>query len=166
MIKYAIPLLLLSVVLVTGIFAFMPIQQATTVHTTIFSNTAKLVDSELTTANTTDQNVTITCPTTSDGCQILELYLRETANVGNVQINVIDLVIDGQNINGAIDVNPDDVANGVTILVTEAGGIALGNGDTLTLNTSDGDTDNAARYTVKVVGVIEGDTAEFGIAFT
>jgi len=35
MIKFAIPTILASLVLVTGIFAFMPVDQASTVHTTI-----------------------------------------------------------------------------------------------------------------------------------
>ena len=155
----------MSVVLVTGIFAFMPIQQASTVHTQIFGNTIQLVDSELLTANTLDQGIRITCPTTSDGCQILEVYVTETANAGNAQFNDIDLVIDGTTIANAIDLVPDDVFANTTILITEAGGIALGNGDSMTIDADAGTNDDDARYTVKVVGFIEGDTADFEIAF-
>ena len=164
MMRYTIPMILTSIVLVAGIFAFVPIQQATTVHTTIQASTVQLVDSELTTVNTTDQDIVITCPATSDGCQILEVFIEETS--GNLAtFDEIDATIDGDAINAFIDILPDDTANGVRIVVTEAGGIALGNGDSISIETADGTTNDAARYTVKVIGFIEGDTNEFGIAF-
>jgi len=40
--KYAIPIILTAVVLVAGIFAFMPVQQASTVHTTVASASSGL----------------------------------------------------------------------------------------------------------------------------
>jgi len=45
--KYTIPSVLASIVVIAAIFAFMPVEQATTVHTTILSsqtNTATFVD--------------------------------------------------------------------------------------------------------------------------
>ena len=38
MIKIAIPILLAGIVMIAGIFAFVPVEQASTVHTTIASN--------------------------------------------------------------------------------------------------------------------------------
>lgn len=164
MIKYTIPIVLASIVLVAGIFAFMPIQQATTVHTTIQASTVQLVDSELTSANTADQDIVITCPVTSDGCQILEVYVEETTG-NDVVFDAIDATIDGDAIADMVDINPDNTINGARELIAQAGGIALGNGDSISLETVDGSTSDAARYTVKVIGLIEGDTDEFGLAF-
>ena len=163
--KYTIPMLLASTIIVGGIFALMPVQEATTTHNQIFANTVKLVDTEFLAVNTLDQDIRITCPATSDGCRILEVYLTETANVGNAEFDDIDLVIDGTTIANAIDIIPDDQADGVTILITEAAGLTLGNGDSMTIDSDAGNTDDNARYTIKIIGIIEGDTADFTIAF-
>ena len=42
--KLAIPAILVATVMVAGIFAFMPVQQASTVHTTIQDTTANLLE--------------------------------------------------------------------------------------------------------------------------
>jgi len=41
--KIAIPVILAATVMVAGIFAFMPVEQATTVHTTILASTERLI---------------------------------------------------------------------------------------------------------------------------
>ena len=59
MMKIAIPVLLVSIVMIAGIFAFMPIDKATTVHTTIQGSQLNSIASDFTTD--TSINVTATC---------------------------------------------------------------------------------------------------------
>lgn len=63
MTKYIIPSILTSLILVAGIFAFMPIEEVSTVHTTIQSTSVKIVEIATTAANfdlTTDDELAIT----------------------------------------------------------------------------------------------------------
>ena len=71
-----IPIILVFTVVVAGFFAFVPIDNASSVHTTIMANTVR-IDEIIVAATAADQDLTITCPTTSDGCRILEIYFRE-----------------------------------------------------------------------------------------
>ena len=54
MMKLALPILLASVVMIAGFFAFMPIDEATTVHTTLQSSSA--ASTQTTTISTNVQN--------------------------------------------------------------------------------------------------------------
>ena len=71
--KFVIPIILVSTILFAGIFAFIPINDATTVHTLVMANTQRI--DEIILATTTDANddLVITCPAASDGCRILEI---------------------------------------------------------------------------------------------
>ena len=64
--KMTIPSLLLGIVMIAGIFAFMPVYEASTVHTTIQSTTVRIVEVTAeergTGAGDQDDNFTITCP--------------------------------------------------------------------------------------------------------
>lgn len=158
--RIVIPAILAATILVAGMFALMPVDKAGTVHTGIQANTARMVsvDSALSTA--ADQDIRITCPATStSGCRILELYVEETTGSGaGVRIDQIDAVINLDPIANMVDINPDLVIDGARALVGQAGGIAVGPGDTLTLVTNDGATDNAARYQFRVIVEVEGNT--------
>ena len=163
MMKYTIPTFLALTIIVAGIFAFMPIDEARTVHTTIQASTVQISVTDSTTTNGVDEDILITCPTTSDGCQILEVYVEETASQ-NVIFDAIDATINGDAIADMVDINPDNTINGARELIGQAGGIAFGPGDIISLETT-GATSDTAVYTVRVIGLIEGDTADFEIAF-
>ena len=85
----AIPIILTSIVLVAGIFALVPIDQASTVHTTILEGSTNLVEVALTSTGD-DGDFVVTCPTTSDACKILEVFLEndiadQTVDPGDVK---------------------------------------------------------------------------------
>ena len=158
MMKYTIPTILTSIVLVAGIFAFMPIDEAITVHTTIQSSTTKIVSSTSASTAADDRDITITCPAGSDGCQILEVFITTTGD-NTVLVNV-DVNIGGTAVANLIDINPDDnVAAGTVGNVTELGGFAMASGDSVTLDAAGGGAGD--RYTVTVIGIIEGDQTDF-----
>jgi len=61
--KLVIPTILLATVMVAGMFAFMPVEQASTVHDTVRSNTLEIIDVATTPANfdiTDDDELRIT----------------------------------------------------------------------------------------------------------
>ena len=81
--------ILTAIILVAGIFAFMPIDKASTVHNFIvdamLENNLKF--SVVTgTADDADDVVTITCPGTSGGCLILDVLFDNNGGA--------DLIID------------------------------------------------------------------------
>ena len=159
--KLMIPAILAATVMVAGIFAFMPVEQASTVHTT--SGLSAIVESVTTATTAADQDILITCPTTSTGCHILEVYINESTGTGvGVRIDTIDATINGVAIAALID-NADLVVDGTTALLPELGGLSLGPGDTIELITSDGNTDNAARYTARIIAEIGNGVAMTGV---
>jgi len=80
-----IPIILVITVVVAGFFAFVPIDNASSVHTTIMANTQR-IDELVLTAGAAGDDLRITCPTTSDGCRILEIYFREFDGDGDTII--------------------------------------------------------------------------------
>jgi hypothetical protein len=132
--------------MIAGIFAFVPVEQASTVHTSSGNSAIQEHVTTVTTANGDD--VIITCPALSSGCHILEVYVTESAGTAAV-ITTIDAAIDGVVIAGIIN-NADTAINAATALLPELGGFALGPGDTFTLQM----TDSAARVVVRVIAEV------------
>ena len=96
--KYATPTILTSIVLLAGMFAFMPVEQASTVHTTIQGTQATLaVDTFDATAVEIDDNDEFEITSTADFCLIsltIELVAvdnTDVLNVDDIQINDVPL---------------------------------------------------------------------------
>ena len=81
MMKIALPVLLVGVVMIAGIFAFMPIDKATTVHTTIQGTQLNNVAYELQTD--IGLNVTATCSGTTDFL-VYYTYTNTSAFIGSL----------------------------------------------------------------------------------
>ena len=96
MIKYTIPIMLVATVLVAGIFAFMPINEASTVHTTI-------------------QNSQLQIKTTTDTVAITD---GGATTAGTVTIN---LGAPFQLVAFTIECNPGDPSTGTDVTFCEAG---------------------------------------------
>ena len=77
--KITIPALLLGVVMIAGAFAFMPVQEASTVHTTSGNSAIQELVSEITGA-VADEDILLTCPATSSGCHILEVFVQHSCS--------------------------------------------------------------------------------------
>jgi hypothetical protein len=147
----AIPTLLIATIMIAGAFAFMPVQEASTVHTTSGNSAIQELVSEIT-GSTADEDILLTCPATSSGCHILEVFVQNT-----VAQDVVFDTING-NINGvavAGIVNPADltVSNAVA-LMPEIGGFSMGPGDTLEFQTVDGTTHADSRYSLRVIAEV------------
>ena len=83
MIKYTIPTILVAVVLVAGMFAFMPVDKAATVHTTILANTAEVnavLESDVLDADTFDLEIT---GGGSDFCILSLILSSQDADIAN-----------------------------------------------------------------------------------
>ena len=158
--KLTIPAILAATVMVAGIFAFMPVEQASTVHST--SGLSAIIESVTTLTTATDQDILITCPATSTGCHILEVYIVETVGGGAATFATIDGTIGGAAIVALID-NADLAVNGATALLPELGGLSLGPGDTIELITTDGTTDDGARYQARIIAEIGNGVAMTGV---
>jgi len=59
--KLAIPTLLVATIMVAGAFAFMPVEQASTVHTTAAAYDVKIAESVADTDTETGETFTLTC---------------------------------------------------------------------------------------------------------
>ena len=158
--KLTIPAILAATVMVAGIFAFMPVEQASTVHST--SGLSAIVESVTTATTAADQDILITCPTTSTGCHILEIYINESVGGGAVTFATIDATINGVAIVTLVD-NADLAVDGATALLPEAGGITLGPGDTIELITTDGATNDGARYTARIIAEVGNGVTMTGV---
>ena len=143
--------------MVAGVFAFIPIDNATSVHTTIMENTQRI--DEITAATVTaGDDLTITCPATSDGCRILEIYWRDTddPSAESVELGAVTATINtvaaivvadlGTNVNNSFQA------------IAGVSGITFGGGDILVIATEDPATDSDA-YNVVVFIQTEGNTA-------
>jgi len=156
--KLTIPAILAATVLVAGMFAFMPVEQASTVHTIIQASTTQIsVQTSQKTAGT-GEDFTITCPTTSAGCRILEVYLDDDdADADDADADVINVVRDGENVQLAADVDNAAVDN-ITVLLNGLSGVAMAAGDTITIPI----TGDSSDYTLTVIAETEGDS-EIGL---
>lgn len=146
-----IPTILAATVLVSGMFAFMPIERAGTVHTTIQANTIKF---SVATASKSAaaQDFTISCPSASDGCQILEVAADNNDGANTLVIDNIQATIDGE----TYTIRTDDVtivANARQLL-PDVGGTAIRGGDSVTIDVAAGST--STSYRIFVVALVEG----------
>ena len=103
--KITIPTLLLGVVMIAGAFAFMPVQEASTVHTSVTGAsdqikviTAAAVDGTVITGGT---STTLTCAT---GCIVngITITFVDSNNDEEINIAVDAILIDGQAIESEI----------------------------------------------------------------
>ena len=92
--KLAIPAILTATIMVAGIFAFMPVEQASTVHTTAIGTIVDVVDTDAS-WDATD-NLGVTCTGAFEVLQI-ELDLTEGAGLFDATDN-INFNIDGDGI--------------------------------------------------------------------
>jgi len=154
-----IPAILAATVMVAGMFAFMPVEQASTVHTTIQASTTQIsVQTSQKTAGT-GEDFTITCPTGSAGCRILEVYLDDDDLAGgrDADVDVINVVRGGENVQLAADVD-NAVVDDVTVLLNGLSGVAMAADDTITIPI----TGTSDDYTLTVIAETEGDS-EIGL---
>ena len=150
--RFVIPLILVSTILFSGIFAFIPINEATTVHTIVMENTQRIDEIVQPNNDLAGQDLTITCPAGSDGCRILEIYFQENgadditlgALTGN--INGVAGVIIQLNLNTTIDDSMEAIA-GVS-------GVTFGGGDTVTIAI----TGDSTAYNAVIFIQVEGNT--------
>jgi len=89
--KITIPVILLGVIMIAGAIAFMPVEQATLTHLEIQERGTQFI-TVTATATTNNDDFIITCPATSDGCQIVEVYLDDDAI--NITIDPGDVRLD------------------------------------------------------------------------
>ena len=148
-----IPIILTSIVLVAGIFALMPIDQASTVHTTILEGSTNFVEVTLT-ATGNDGDFVVTCPTTADSCKFLEVFLEndiadQTVDPGDILATISD--------EAAFTIVADAGAaagNDLSIALNGVSNFAMGPGDSIRLEmTSSG---GGSAYTLRVIAEVEG----------
>ena len=153
--NFTIPIILVFTVVVAGVFAFAPIENASTVHTQIFANSAHISeDSASVVAGAAGLDITVTCPTDSNGCHILDIYIRENdeGGGGSMNLDTANAVIDNIIYEIADDLNID--LNEGAQAVPTVSGVAIGAGDTLTIDVSGTST----TYSVHVIASVEGNT--------
>ena len=156
MTKFYIPILLAVTVVIAGVFAFMPVQEASTVHTQIFETTTNLV--QVSAQNTlASGDFTITCPATSDSCKILEVFLDDDIAGQTVDPGAATLDIDGAGGEAGFVVAGDTGAATTAdevIALTGIANLAMGPGAILTIEmTPTAGTD----YTLTVIAEVEGN---------
>ena len=148
-----IPIILVFTVVIAGVFAFMPIENASSVHTTIMENTQR-IDEILITTVTADDDLRIFCPTASDACRILEIYFEDT----DLDTDLITLGALTGTINSIAGVGI--VANlGTTIndgmqAVAGVSGVTFGGGDNIRIAIADG----SDAYNAVIFIQVEGNT--------
>lgn len=160
--KYAIPLILLAVVLVAGIFAFMPVQQASTVHTTIQDTNTRLSAVLVQNIDTDINDFLITCPAASEGCIISDVILHDTDAVQDVNINSIDYTAnsvagDPTIVTISVQAIP---ANGVAF-VNAISGMAMAGGDTIRIDLNDPGV--ATLVDIQVIATVEASQADITV---
>ena len=109
--EFTIPAILVTTVIIAGMFAFMPVQEASTVHPIIQESSINLVTVTSTSATVgADDAFLISCPSGSDGCRILEIYLdNDTGNDLDPGAATVDL--DGTGSESAFPISEDTHAN-------------------------------------------------------
>ena len=115
--KYTIPTILVAVVLVAGMFAFMPVENAATVHTTILANTSEVnvvTDTDVGDAGTFDIEIT---GNGSDFCILsLVLFTDDAQVLANDDITLLGIEL---NDNEYLD---DVGASPTNIIIFQPGG--------------------------------------------
>lgn len=157
MTKLMIPIILVFTIMIAGVFAFVPIENASTVHETIMANSIRI--DEITAATTTaDEDLVITCPAASDSCRIIEIYLEDTDadGIDDIDIGALNAVINNVNVVIQADLNTqiDDTMEAIA----GVSGATIGGGDTLTLVIVDGTSESEA-YNAVIFIEVEGNTS-------
>jgi len=157
--KLTIPALLLGIVMIAGIFAFMPVEQASTTHTVMQETSTNYVTVDSTGAAVgSDDAFLITCAATSDACIILEVYLdNDTGNDLNPGAALFD--IDGATGEAAFEIVADTGGNMTTDVVIPLSGlsnITLPPSGTIKIAMNGDGTDSA--YSLKVLVEAEANT--------
>lgn len=157
--KLVVPLILIFTVVVAGIFAFVPIENASTVHTTIMANTVR-IDEIVVAATAADQDLTITCPNTSDGCRILEIYFRENDGVAGAgaDIDLGALTATINTIASTVQADLDTQVSEASQAIGGVSGVTFGGGDTLLIDIVAA-TSESAVYSAVIFMEVEGNTA-------
>ena len=149
--KILMPALLVATIMVAGMFAFAPVEQASTVHTTGITQGTTTVSSSTTGAEGT---VTLTCGATS-ACVIQEIFITDEDAQAQVLTDV-DLSINGDTIaltSCVTDALGADVT--VALLLSDFAGLQGTSGDTIPVSAGEvltltitGASDN---FTVEVI---------------
>ena len=166
--KKFIPVILILTIVVAGVFAFIPVQEAATVHTIVMANTMRIdqILVPLTGFNTTPNlDLVITCPDDSDGCKILELYMQEAdAEItddgddddggGDIDLGLLSGVINGVNttIQGDLGTQVSNTQQAIAGL----SGTVFGGGDTITIQVVDASS-ASVRYNAIIFIEVEGN---------
>jgi len=96
--KFTIPIILTATILVAGIFALMPVEQATTVHTTIqASQTVSKSDVDVTPASVTD--AALASVTADEGGTITSILVDSVGDTTTVKVIRITIGADNFDIN-------------------------------------------------------------------
>ncbi len=159
--KIAIPTILTATLLIASIFAFMPVYKASTVHTTIIASVAKEVAVTTTKTGLTPPTTTITCATTSAGCQIQEIFLAVTGG-GTASVTLVTFSVAGAAASTVGGATLTGIASGSAAAIPAVGGLAIGPGDTVVVTTTGSTT--ATGQTLRVVGLVTGAAPALTVA--
>ena len=150
--KLTIPTILVATVMVAGIFAFMPIEQASTVHTTIQDTQAQVRSLAL-------ASVAIT--TAADGVGTLtcnQPYMVNSVNWVTIHDNASDdyaipaITVDGETVQGISLPGEPGADADVTLNLVVNAGAATGTNTVLTQDkTANGGVDGVAADTVSFI---------------
>ena len=148
--KLTIPALLLGVVMIAGAFAFMPVQEASTVHTT--GITQGTTSTTTTVAFATAGNLVFNCGADS-GCVIQEIYLTSDGTAVSVLSTVILTTATTGALTLAATVDNITADNTATVsIVGDAQGtgtpIIIPAGDSVAIAAADGVNGNVTVTTV------------------
>jgi len=136
--KFAIPAILVAVVMVAGLFAAMPIEQASTVHTTILAGTA---EARLATFagndckdDLDDGTLTLTLDAATDAALVIAIHYDSDTTSDGDDIIDLDLNVDGIEIVNSILFDAAPAITDTEILSQfDFGGGALVAGDEILL---------------------------------
>jgi len=137
MIKYTIPTILIATVLVAGIFAFMPVEKASTVHTTIQGTQINNVADQVATVCSANLNTDTLVATATGGDFIVMYQITTLTEAASPTISdatntlVLDLTVDttatgmlaypAGTIVTISDPNADNPADGCATVIAESG---------------------------------------------
>ena len=157
--RFVIPIILVSTILFAGIFAFIPINDATTVHTLVMSNTQRIDEILVTNPANPGDDLQINCPATSDGCRILEIYIQDATGGGIVTLDgLTGNINDVAGVIIQLDLNTD--IDDAMEAVAGVSGVTFGGGDSVTIAIAVGSDDYNAVIFIQVEGNTVA-TAEF-----
>ena len=152
--KFAIPALLTSIVLIAGIFSFMPVDKASTVHTSLTSVISINVDIDDVEDGTTFE---IDC---TEPFFIPQLYIDSSGVPEADTIRVADLLIDGNALDvatGNFETLDEEFEDFYADMLDEGDfGSGLGAEDTFAFDFDDGQDDADDPITVIAIVITNG----------